>query len=247
MSQRDSEPSSPSADRVIAIGRATLRNVDFRKARFDRFELANCLFLSCDFRGVRLGKSFQPLFSARPRSYFRDCHFDDADLRRIDPGETRFEMCTFDDALLAGWPTEGAEFVSCRFAGSPGDVTFHGRPTGRIARQVHRKTNDFRDNDFIDVDIADVTFVGGIDLDAQRLPSSDDLIRLDRFRQRVSGARREISRWDYRDERADALAMLDALLTRYRDQDDVITPRVSKRGPSARVQIRVWSVLERMR
>lgn len=249
MSQPDSapkDPDEPGADRVIAIGRATLRNVDFRKVRFDRFSLTGCLFLSCDFRGLRLDASFQPLFSASPRSYFRDCHFDGADLRRVRPEHARFERCTFDDANLDGWHADRAEFVECRFAGRLGRVIFAARPSREGARATGRRSNDFRGNDFIDADLDGVTFVGGIDLDQQRLPPSDErVVRLDRFEQRTASARREVRRWDYPEERREALAMLDALRRRYDGQPDVIAARISRTGPSARVQVRLWALLER--
>ena len=48
----DATPEVP-PDRVVAINRATLRGVDFRKARFDSFALAGCVFISCDFRMIR--------------------------------------------------------------------------------------------------------------------------------------------------------------------------------------------------
>ena len=247
MSQRDSEPNSPleATDRVIAIGRATLRNVDFRKARFDRFSLTNCLFLACDFRGVRLDRSFQPLFSASPRSYFRDCHFDGADLRRVRPENARFERCTFDDANLDGWRTQRAEFVECRFAGPIGDVVFYGRPDRRH-RDAGRERNDFRGNDFDEVALDGVTFVQGIDLAQQRLPPSDEaVVRLDRFPQRIEKARKEVRAWTYPEERDAALQMLDALPRRHQGQSEIIAARISRNGPSPRVQVRVWALLER--
>ena len=247
MSQRDSEPNSPleAADRVIAIGRATLRNVDFRRARFDRFVLTGCLFLACDFRGVRLDRRYQALFAAVPPSLFRDCHFDGADLRRIRPDQSRFERCTFDDALLDGWKAEAAEFIDCRFAGAVGSVTFYGR-AGGAHRPRGRVLNEFRGNDFSDAELDGVTFARGVDLAAQRLPPPDDTqVRLARLRERIARARSEIRRWDDAAERAGGLEMLRALDLRYRDQDEIISPRVSKRGPSARIQVRVWTVLER--
>ena len=249
MSQRGSAPSpegEPESDRVIAIGRATLRNVDFRKVRFDRFFLTGCLFLSCDFRGIRLDASFQPLFSASPRSYFRDCHFDGADMRRVRPEHARFERCTFDDANLDGWHTDRAEFVECRFAGRLGRVTFSARPSSEGVRATRRERNDFRGNDFLDADLDGVTFVGGIDLDEQRLPASDEIVvRVDRFERRIANARREVRRWDYPEERDAALAMLDALRRRHHGQSEVIAARISANGPSRRVQVRVWDLLER--
>jgi len=123
VSQRDSGPSGPDdlgpapqtepesarepqsvvetpPDRIVSINRATLRGVDFRKARFDKFELAGCLFVACDFRAVRFDKRLQPLFLAAPQSIFRDCRFDGADLRHVRSGQARFERCTFDDAAI---------------------------------------------------------------------------------------------------------------------------------------------------
>ncbi len=251
MSQPASEPSPSepgpleSDERVVAISRATLRGVDFRKARFDRFTLAGCLFVACDFRALRFDKRYQPLFAARPASVFRDCRFDGTDLRRVRPGEARFERCTFDDALLDGWRSEAAEFVGCRFAGALGRVVFSGRPTGNAGRGVVRKRNEFAQNDFRDADLDQVVFTHGIDLSAQRLPLSDRYVRLDRFPQRLARARAEIVRWDVQEERVPAVAMLRELATRYRDQREVIASRVSAAGPAARVQTRVWAVLER--
>lgn len=248
MSQQDSEPKPgplPAGDRVIAIGRATLRNVDFRKARFDRFALDGCLFLTCDFRGVTLDRRWQSLFSADPRNIFRDCNFEGADLRRVRPDQARFERCLFDDALLDGWRSEAAEFVGCRFAGALGAVTFFGRPAGNAAQRVKRKKNEFAGNDFQDADLERVTFTRGIDLDLQRLPLSDELVRLDQFARRIAFARVEVLRWEVQAERIAAIDFLKALTMRFRDQRDVIVPRVAKDGPSSRVQVRVWAVLER--
>jgi hypothetical protein len=247
VSQRGSEPSPPEGDdRVVAISRATLRGVDFRKARFDRFSLAGCLFLSCDFRGLRLDKRYQPMFSAQPHSIFRDCRFDGTDLRRVKPDQARFERCTFDDALLDGWRTDLAEFVGCRFAGAMGRVTFFGRPAGAAARRVdaQRKRNEFSGNDFRDADLDSVIFIG-VDLAAQRLPVGDRYVRLDRFPQRIAHARAEIVRWEIQEERLLALAMLRDLSTRWRDQGEIIEPRMRGGGPPARLQTRVWDVLER--
>lgn len=248
MSQRGSGPSPEpeGPDRVIAIGRATLRHVDFRKARFDHFSLTGCLFLDCDFRGVRLDRRWQSLFSAQPASTFRDCRFDGADLRRVRPDLARFEGCTFDDALLDGWRTEAAQFVGCRFAGRMSDVRFHGSPTGAGARRVdyRRKRNDFVGNDFRDADLDDVVF-HGIELGAQRLPESDRYVRVDRFAERVVRARAAIRRWDVPPERTAGLAMLRDLATRWRGQDDVIDVRLRAGGTATRVQIRVWDLLER--
>ena len=247
--QRPAPPDDLDAplDRVVSINRATLRGVDFRKARFDSFALAGCIFISCDFRMIRFDKRLQGLFTAVPHSTFRDCKFDGADLRRVRPGLARFERCTFDDAAIDGWRTEASEFVDCRFAGSLGTVVFYGRPTGTAGRVVERerKKNEFSGNDFRDADLDHVTFTGGIELRTQRLPRDDRYILLDRFPQRVAHARAEIVRWEVQEERIAAQDMLRALTVRFRDQNEIFASRMAASGPAARVQTRVWAELER--
>lgn len=237
--------SDPPSDRLLAFGRATLRGVDFRKARFDRFSLADCLFLGCDFRAIAFDRRYQPLFSADPRSVFRDCRFDGADLRRIRPDRARFERCTFDDANLDGWRTETAEFVGCRFAGALGPVTFCGRCTRTAHGAAERRRNEFTNNDFREAELDRVVFTLGIDLGLQRLPLSDRYVRLDRFPQRLARARAEVVQWPVQEERVAAVAMLRELTTRYREQREIIASRMSATGPAARVQTRVWALLER--
>ena len=252
----DAAPSSPAPadheldaplDRVVAINRATLRGVDFRKARFDSFSLAGCVFISCDFRAIRFDKKLQGLFTAAPHSTFRDCKFDGADLRRVRPGLARFERCTFDDTAIDGWRTEAAEFVDCRFAGTLGTVVFHGRPSGNAGRlaEAQRKRNEFSGNDFRDADLDHVTFTGGIELRKQRLPLDERYVWLDRFPQRLARAQTDIVRWEIQEERVAALGMLRDLTTRFRDQNEIFASRMTASGPAARVQTRVWAELER--
>jgi hypothetical protein len=246
VSQQDSEPKQPDDERVVALHRATITSVDFRSAQFDKFTLGGCLFDRCDFRGVKLDRRLAPLFSALPRSVFRDCRFDGADLRRAHLGQSRFERCTFDDVRLEDSDTGAAEFIGCRFAGPMDRVTFYGAPSGAEAKRLEppRKRNEFRANDFRDAELLDVAFVDGVDMDRQRFPDDELHVRVERFRQRLPRARAEIKGW-YERERVPALAMLANLDARWRDQDVVIarrwTPRI--KAPD-RVQARVWELLE---
>ena len=249
MSQRDSEANSPSGpaasdEGVVQLHRAALRGVDFRKARFERFDLGGSLFERCDFRGLRIDKRFAPMLVASPRNTFRHCRFDGADLHRTPLGQSRFEHCTFDDALLEGIRAEAAEFVDCRFAGPLDGVTFHGMPPSTETVTPPRKRNEFRGNDFRDAEIGDVLFVGWIDLHAQRWPDDEIYVNVDNFRRRLAKARTEVREWYERDRRP-ALAMLDQLAKRWRDQDHVFTRRWSARIDAPdRVQARVWELLE---
>lgn len=246
MSQQDSEPKQSDDERVVALHRATIADVDFRSARFDRFTLGGCLFDRCDFRGLRLDRRLAPLFSALPRSVFRDCRLDGADLRRADLGQSRFERCTFDDALLESCATQEAEFIGCRFAGPLVALTFYGTPSSAQAKRMDppRRRNEFRANDFRDAELLDVAFVHGVDMDRQRFPDDELHVRVDAFQRRLPRARAEVKGW-YDRERTPALAMLATLEARWRDQDVVVarrwTPRI--KAPD-RVQARVWELLE---
>lgn len=244
MSQQDSEARQPADEGVVQLRRAALRGVDFRKARFDRFDLGGSLFERCEFRGLRIDKRFAPMLVASPRNTFRDCHFDGADLRRTRLGQTRFERCTFDDAFLDGSHAEAAEFVQCRFAGPLDALTFHGTPPSTERLVPPRKRNEFRGNDFRDAEIQDVAFVGWIDLHAQRWPDDEIYVIVDDFRRRLAIARTEVKEWYERDRRP-AIAMLDHLAKRWRDQDQVFGRRWSARIDAPdRVQARVWELLE---
>src|ERR1700704_874336 len=188
VSQQDSELRQPDDERVVALHRATLTAIDFRLA---------------------------PLFHAAPRSVFRDCYFDGADVRRVRLGQTHFERCTFDDARLEGARTEAAEFTDCRFAGRLDAVTFYGTPSGPEAKRLdpRRVRNDFRGNDFRDAELLDVAFVAGVDMDLQRFPDDELHVRIEDFRRRLQKARAEIDKW-YERDRGAALGMLTALAVR---------------------------------
>ena len=255
MSQQDNGPSAdrpegqPPSEAVIVLGRAALTNVDFRKAKFEKLQLEVANFVGCDFRGLRLGDRYQPFFSTRPRSVFRSCRFDGADLRQISPEGTRFERCSFEDAKLDGWTPGRAEFVECRFAGKVVKVTFTGKPAGQGSTRIDppRSRNEFRANDFRDAQLIDTVFVLGIDLDQQRWPLSDDYVRIDKFVRRLEAARSEVLSWEAGELRTGALSMLQSLAQRWRDQRDIIALRVSPGPIPPRVQNRVWDVLEHAR
>jgi len=246
VSQQDSEPKPDAPGAVIALQRAAITAVDFRRARFDKFSLGGCLFDRCDFRGMKLDSRLAPLFVALPASVFLNCYFDGADLRRGRLGQSRFDRCTFDDARLDESRTETAEFIDCRFAGRLDGVTFYGSPPAADLGRLDppRRRNEFHGNDLRDADLIDVTFVAGIDMDRQRFPDDELHVRVEDFHRRLPRARAEVKLW-YERERGPAEVMLATLAERWRDQDIVVarrwTPRIKA---SDRVQARVWELLE---
>jgi hypothetical protein len=231
---------------LVLLQRATIADVDFSKATFDRLAPSACTFVRCDFRAATLDRRLLPLFKARQRNTFRECRFDGADLRGIDPGSSRFEHCVFDGADLTGWNAVTAEFVENHFAGRIAHVRFYGRPWGPTANDLepHRTVNEFRGNDLRDAELTDVAFLMGIDIGKQRWPESDDYVRLDRIHQRLTRGRTEILRWKDLEERGEALEMVQSLSFLLMSQNDVVARRVEP-GVHAQpeVQQKVWKTL----
>ncbi len=204
--------------------------------------------MRCDFSGVRADRRFQPLFSARPRSVFRDCRFDGADLRRIKPDQARFERCSFAGTNIDGWSSTCAEFVESRFSGTFRSVTFHGKPWGHAAERIDplRGTNAFVGNDFTEASLVSVLFVNGIDVRAQRWPRGDAYVVIDRIHQRLTRARARVLEWKDHEARNEALAMLQQIAFVFIHQDGIATQRQDdERWPATpKIQRKVWETLE---
>jgi uncharacterized protein YjbI with pentapeptide repeats len=225
---------------------ATLEEIDFRRVAFDHFASDGCLFLRCDFRETRLDRKFQPLFAGKRQSIFRECRFEGADLRKMDPGHARFERCVFDDALIDGWNSTCAEFVECHFAGPIVRSKFHGRPWGPSAQRVQpaRALNEFRANDFRKAELRETAFVMGIDVSAQLWPEGPEYVHLDRLHQRMTKAHAEVIRWADLDARKDALAMMQAISVLYAQQKDIFLRTDDLRASSSwEVEEKVWQIL----
>ena len=220
--------------------------MDFREVVFERFTPDGCVFVNCDFSGLVFDRKWQPLFSSQLQSVFRHCRFDDTDLAKADPGQTRFEDCSFTGAKIEKWYAYTAEFVGCVFSGPITQCKFYGRPWGVGAQKLDpkRATNEFRDNDFSRADLVDTIFIQGIRFNEQRWPDGPDWIHVDRFHQRSQRARAEVMRWKDHEGRPDALAMLVQLQTMYGEQTELVCRRFDPRSkvPPA-TQERVWQVL----
>lgn len=233
---------------LVLLQQATMADVDFGRAAFDKLAPSGCVFLRCDFRKATLDRRMVPLFKARRRNVFRECRFDGVDLRAIDPGSSRFESCVFDGADLDGWNAQTAEFVDCHFAGRLARVRFYGKPWGQGAAEVDpkRTSNEFRGNDFSQAELVDVAFLMGIDVAQQRWPEGDDYVRLDRIHQRLTRGRTEIARWKDLTARSEALDMVRTLSFLYMQQNDVIARRADPETTTApEIQLKVWDALTR--
>jgi pentapeptide repeat protein len=231
---------------VLMLSRVTVRDADFRRVTFDQFAPEGCTFEHCDFSGQTLDRRYQPLFSSRRQSIFRDCKFDGADLTGVRPGQARFERCTFDNAKIDSWESFTAEFIDCRFAGRVVNVRFYGRPWGANADHLDpaRKVNAFYGNDFRRADLVGAIFIHGIDIAKQRWPDGAQYVILDRIHQRIAKVRVGVLEWRDHQARQEALDMLNSASLLYAHQMTVIGRRVEERWTATpAVQERVWDAL----
>ena len=221
-----------------------MREVDFRKQKFDYFAAMGATFEDCDFTQARF--TFAAL-SQRPQSIYRRCHFDRIDLRSVDPGQARFEQCTFDDIRIEGWFSYQAEFVDCHFSGKIVSSKFGGRVFGANPGVIDppRAFNEFRGNDFSRADLIDTAFVMGIDYDKQTWPSSSEYVRIEGLRERILRARAEAEGWTDEKARKWALIELSNLLENHADQHVIVMRRVDPKSPvPAAAQRRIVELLE---
>ena len=231
---------------TVLMHRITVSDVDLARSKFERLMPSGCTFVRCDFRTTTLDRRLSPLFKAREQNTFRECRFEGADLRAIDPGASRFESCVFDGADLRGWNASMAEFIDCHFAGRVERVRFYGRPWGSGAEDLipARTVNAFRGNDFREAEMIDVAFVMGIEIEKQRWPQGDEYVRLDRIHQRLTRGHGAILRWKDLAPRGEAMAMMQDLSLLYRQQNEVIARRSDpRRATPPEIQDRVWATL----
>ena len=127
----------------------------------------------------------------------------------------RFERCSFDGATIKEWFTHCAEFVECTFAGARIiGSNFFGTPFecfGWLQLRHRRERNEFCGNDFSEAELIDVSFVDGIDLDRQRLPTGPEYVRINDAQRRIDHARVCIASWDDAAARRRASSVLNVL------------------------------------
>jgi len=187
---------------------------DFSGCLFHIFSATDATFDRCSFADVRI--AFGQL--GLNRTIYTDCTFNGADLRGIDPGDAVFERCEFADTAISKWWSFCAEFVDCRFATRIVDSVFSATPKTCMSG---RSRNRFRGNDFSGAELHDTMFIGGIDLDQQRWPDSDDYLRIPHAASRVTAALATVADWQEPD-RSNALVELHVLARFAVDQPDLL-------------------------
>ena len=216
---------------------AVVVDCDLSRQWIPRLSVSGTLFERCDFsRSQVVG-----VLGVRPWATYRDCTFVRTDLRGASPSLARFERCTFDHAKLDKWFATSAEFVDCRFSGSLRSMRFAGSVwPAEVAQKLGSRHLEFVGNDFSEAELTDVDFVGGVDIGAQRWPSSPDYAIIEDLAAGLAAAEQEIARWPEGKERSDALEMLRWMRGVYAGQPGT----VRRRGQLSLTTERIWSMVE---
>ena len=181
----------------VAFHDVVARAVDFSDGEYAWLSSQSSRFERCNFDRVQVEDA---LLGRYPQSLFQECSFHGAQFRKgVSPGLARFEHCSFDGATIEEWFTHCAEFVECSFAGARiVGSNFFGTPFecyGWLELRHRRKRNEFYGNDFSEAELIDTSFCDGIDLDAQRLPTGPEYVRINDAKSRIEDARAKIASW----------------------------------------------------
>jgi hypothetical protein len=126
-------------------------NVTFKYAKFNE-----CVWHSCRFRDCHLGAHTE----------FRGCLWEDcsyigkySSMSGIEFFETEFKNVEIKSALV-----HGVRFSNCKFSGRLSNLIFIGKD------DKHNWSTSFENCDLSEVELDNVSFVGGIDLSTMKLP-----------------------------------------------------------------------------
>jgi uncharacterized protein YjbI with pentapeptide repeats len=187
-----------------------LRDADFSRIKLKGFAAYKSRFEGCSFEKARISDA--GFGAGDAQSVYVDCSFDGARIEAAAPGDVRFERCSFRDVRLKNWFCWEVELVDCVFSGRGEKLLFNGTPQENRVKALGRERNEFRGNDFRELDLRDCAFRRGIDLTQNTLPPDPGTLVLLDGRKAVVAARREVSGWDDDERRQGALQILELLM-----------------------------------
>lgn len=196
-------------NRRIALNHEHLRNADFSGRRLMQFSSVGSKLHSARFDNARIKSA--SFGAGREPSEYIECSFDGSHIRFGPGGYARFVRCSFRDVDLRDWFCFAVELIDCTFTGRMRRAFFNGTVPEDKQANLHRQRNEFRGNDFFDMDLLDVAFRTGIDLTKQRLPSGPGYLFLADARSAVQRARSEVVGWQELEVRQSAIEIIKML------------------------------------
>jgi hypothetical protein len=196
-------------DQWVVLDEAELVGEDFSRRRFFQFSAVGSRFESCRFERVRIESA--SFGAGRATSEYLDCTFDGARLRMGPGGFARFVRCSFREVQIRDWFGFAVELVDCTFSGRLRKAFFNGTvPTDQVLA-AGRSINEFKGNDFSEMDLVDVSFRTGIDLTQQRLPTGPQYLFVADAMRAVAHARAQVIAWEDLELRQQAMPVLRVL------------------------------------
>lgn len=159
-------------DRRLSFDSVKERDADFSGRKLDAFHAIASRFEKCCFEKMSIRDAC--FGSGLYDSEYYDCSFDGSKFTAVAPGNARFVRCSFRDVLIRQLFCHCVEFVNCKFSGKLLSGYFNGAVPPEDVPILGRHINEFRGNDFIQMELVDVGFRSGIDLSLQRLPSGPE-------------------------------------------------------------------------
>ena len=170
-----------------------LTDESFAGRTLDNLVCTNCTFVRCDFSKVSVRQA--SFGGGTEHSRYESCVFDGARLRMSTAGHATLVGCSFRDVRITGWESRAISLIDCVFSGTLRDCTISGRLPDDYRSYLGRDDNDIRGNDFSGATMAQVYFVGGVDLTAQRLPTGPDYFLVPDAPAEVAAVHAEIEAW----------------------------------------------------
>jgi hypothetical protein len=197
----------PPRGEFLAFSRTRHVEADFSRKRVASLAPEGCYFERCDFSGVRIDSAC--FGSGEVETEYVDCTFDGARINVSTAGIARFTGCSFERVKITGWLCGATELVECRFSGRLRRCVFSAKVSDFYSDILSRATNEIRDNDFSRCHFDDVSFLSGVDLTRQRLPSEPGTLYVADAPAALRAARSSIVTWSDLDRRRTALKLLD--------------------------------------
>jgi hypothetical protein len=178
-------------DAYLTLERTDLVGETFSGRKLDQMLVSAGSFTRCEFTDMRIGNWVTGAARTTVTTY-TECVFDRSRIRFNPGGLARFERCSFRDVDLRDWMCFETELIDCLFTGQMRRSFFNGTVPEELMEALGRTSNEFRGNDFSEMDLLDVDFRTGIDLSLQRLPTGEQYVYLPDAESALQRAREQI-------------------------------------------------------
>ena len=178
----------------VFLDRVSLQDADYSRRELRHFgafgsRLERCHFVDAQIDDCSFGEG-------QAVTEYIDCNFDGLRFHHSIGNVARFVRCSFRDVDLRNWSCFEAEFIDCVFTGRMRKCIFNGTVSEEDRSWVGRERNEFRGNDFSGMELNDVAFRTGIDLEQQRLPIGPDYLYVPDAPAAIERARIGLAEWN---------------------------------------------------